>query len=77
MVELVSVEEIYLIKELKVFDIMVISGKIFEEVIEDYEERINEEFNYFEKEVSFLKEKFGKDFFYIFFLLLNIEGELF
>ena len=73
--ELVSVEETYPTKELKAPDIMATSGKTLEEVIEDYEERINEELNYLEKEVSLLKEKLGKDLFYTLLPQLNIEGE--
>ena len=73
--ELVSVEETYPTKELKAPDIMATSGKTLEEVIEDYEERINEELNNLEKEVSLLKEKLGKDLFYTLLPRPDIEGE--
>ena len=73
--ELVSVEETYPAKELKAPDIMATSGKTLEEVIEDYEERINEELNNLEKEVSLLKEKLGKDLFHTLLLQPNIEEE--
>ena len=73
--ELVSVEETYSGKELRAPDIMATSGKTLEEVIEDYEERINEELNYLEKEVSLLKEKIGKDLFYTLLPHPNTEGE--
>lgn len=73
--ERVSVEETYPAKELKAPDIMATSGKTLEEVIEDYEERINEELNNLEKEVSLLKEKLGKDLFHTLFPQPNIEGE--
>ena len=73
--QLVSVEETYPTKELKAPDIMATSGKTLEEVIEDYEERINEELNNLEKEVSLLKEKLGKDLFYTLLPQPDIEGE--
>ncbi|XP_020601327.1 uncharacterized protein LOC110040429 isoform X2 [Orbicella faveolata] len=75
MVDLVSVEENYPAKELRAPDIMATSGKTLEEVIEDYEERINEELNNLEKEVSLLKEKLGKDLFYTLLPQPNIEVE--
>lgn len=53
------------------------SGKIFEEVIEDYEDRINEEINEFQSLVSLLKEKFGNDFYYILVLYLGFRDEEF
>ena len=63
--ELVSAEkECYPVKELRAPDIMATSGKTLEEVIEDYEERINEELNSLEKEVGLLKEKLGNDLFH-------------
>lgn len=62
--ELVSAEETSsTAKELRAPAIMVTSGKTLEEVIENYEERINDELNQLEKEVSLLKEKLGKDLF--------------
>lgn len=53
------------------------SGKIFEEVIEDYEDRINEEINEFQSLVSLLKEKFGNGFYYILVLYLGFRDEEF
>ena len=62
--QLVSAEETSsTAKELRAPDIMVRSGKTLEEVIENYEERINEELNQLEKEVSLLKEKLGNNLF--------------
>ena len=62
--ELVSAEETSsTAKELRAPDIMVTSGKTLEEVIENYEERINDELSQLEKEVSLLKEKLGNDLF--------------
>ena len=62
--ELVSAEETSTTtKELRAPDIMLTSGKTLEEVIENYEERINDELNQLDKEVSLLKEKLGKDLF--------------
>ena len=73
--ELVSVEETYSAKELRAPDIMATSGKTLEEVIEEYEERINEELNNLEKEVSLLKEKLGNDLFHTLLLHPDTEGE--
>lgn len=56
-------EETFPVKELRAPDIMATSGKTLEEVIEDYEERLSEELNSLEKEVSLLKEKLGNDLF--------------
>ena len=73
--DLVSVEETCPAKELRAPDIMAASGKTLEEVIEDYEERINEELNNLEKEVSLLKEKLGKDLFYTLLPQPNMEED--
>ncbi|KAJ7376245.1 hypothetical protein OS493_035906 [Desmophyllum pertusum] len=63
------------IKELRAPDIMATSGKTLEEVIEDYEERINEELNNLEEEVCLLKEKIGNDLFFTLLGHPNTAGE--
>lgn len=52
---------------------MMISKKIFEDVIEDYEKWIYDDFVELEIEVIFFEEKFGSDFFYV--LLVEDDEE--
>lgn len=51
-------------KELRAPELMATSGKTLEEVIEDYEDRINEEINELQSLVSLLKEKLGNDLYH-------------
>ena len=75
--ELMSVEETSsIVKELRAPDIMATSGKTLEEVLEDYEQRIDEEVNHLEKEINILKEKLGGDLFRTFLTESNSDNVL-
>ena len=64
------------VKELRAPDIMATSGKTLEEVIEDYEDRISDEINQLEKEVTLLKEKLGTNLFHALLTPSSKEGVL-
>ena len=74
--ELFSTEgEKSLEKELRAPEIMATSGKTLEEVIEDYEERINEEIKHLQKQVGLLKEKLGNSLYHTLLAHPDFEDE--